>query len=66
MEKVWPFRLLKISLVAVVLSLLATAARDPGGVELPYSGFIARLVERAVSNLTDEVTASIGPTAKVA
>lgn len=52
--KVWPFRLLKISLVAVVLTLLATAAREPGRFELPLSGFIARLVERAVSNVTDE------------
>ena len=52
---VWLFRLLKISLVAVVLTLLATAAREPGGVELPLSGVIERLVERAVSNVTDEL-----------
>jgi len=64
--QVWPFRLLKISLVAVVLTLLATAGREPGRFELPLSGVIARLVERAVSNVTDEVTATNDSTATLA
>jgi hypothetical protein len=48
--QVWPFRLLKISLVAIVLTLLATAAREPGELQLPMPRIVEELCERVLDN----------------
>ena len=55
-EIVWPFRLLKISLVAVVLILLTTTVtREPGEPTLPIPWFLEDVVQQAINRVTDDL-----------
>ena len=55
-DYVWLVRLLKISLVAVVLILLATfATGEPGGTALPIPNFLEEVVQQAINRVTDEL-----------